>query len=173
MSKHCPVCSSEIVSPSGDADSTILFIGSCPSDEEIKYGRPFAGQIYPIFKRMLFKIAHIDLTATRQVLLWYHAKPTSKKALVNDCFVVSKDIVMRELIGKKIVALVGADAVKEFTGKSSDDLAGLDVTMFVDDSYKINNQRFFALPKETSIFRSWGEMQFSLENLQKFLNQYS
>lgn len=165
--KKCPVCNLDVCSPSGDVASDILFIGSCASEDEIRYGRPFAGQIYPIFKRMLFKIAHIDLTATRQILLWYHAKPTSKKALANDCFAVSKDIVLKEMNGKRFIILVGSDAVREFTGKSVDDLAGLDVTDFVDDSYKTNDQKFFSLPKETSIFRSWGEMEFSLRNLAK------
>lgn len=164
MSKLCPVCARETSQPYGDINSDILFIGSVANEDDVRYGRPFSGKVYPIFKRMVYKNSGIDLSSTRQVSLWYHAKPDSKKeALIAvDCFVVSKDIVLKEMLGKRLIVLVGADTCREFTGRGVDDISGLDVTPFVEDS---GSAIWFAIPKETQVFRDWGQLELDLKKL--------
>lgn len=169
---HCPVCSEQVIQAFGDVDSQILLVGSSPSEEEIKYNRPFTGHTIHIWKKELFKLAKIDLTATRQVLVEYH--DGIKKS---DCAQVSLSLVEKEFENKQIVILVGASAVKTFTGKSIDDVNGLDVTQEV---YEFQEEMlatqhpdmiFFAVSSPKSVFKSLGEVRFGLTQLGKVMEK--
>jgi uracil-DNA glycosylase len=162
---NCPVCSEPAVLSSGDKESDILFIGSEVSEDEYKYKKPFTGQTFHVFKKLLFQRAHIDLTATRQINLWYHPK------CKGDCQLVSLEQVEKEITEAKFVILVGADAVKYFTGLSVDNCNGLDITSEVAEEMTVGGRVFFALCSPQSVFRAHGEMYFGLDELSKWYQE--
>jgi uracil-DNA glycosylase family 4 len=164
----CPVCSERTVAPGGDKDAEILFIASVPGDEELAFGKPFVGFNGRLFKNELYREAGIDLAATRQVYLWFHKKSTKKQA--KDCLLVSNDIVDNEMIERKFIILIGSDAVKYFTGKSVDDVNGLDITSEVPGDYHDwGNTRFFALCNPNSAYVTVGELRFGLNKLKEWM----
>lgn len=165
MSQVCPVCSETVVSAYGDKESEILFIGSEVSEDEVKYHRPFTGQAFHIWKKLLFQRAHIDLTSTRMVNIWYHPKCKS------DCQLVSLEQVEKEIIDAKFVILVGADAVSYFTGLSVDNCNGLDITSEVAEEMTVSGRVFFALASPQGIFRAHGEIYFGLDELGKWYQE--
>ena len=167
MDKHCPVCTEPIILPYGDKDSEILFIGSEPTDDEVKYKRPFTGTVISIFKKELFRSAKLDLLSTRQVLLGIHQK------MKKDCYKVSSSIVEEELKGKKKIILVGADAVMFFSGLSIDNVNGLDITdeVFSYTSLEIpEDAEFYALCTPNMVYRSLGEFRFGINGLGEWLH---
>lgn len=167
--KVCPVCSERVIPAYGDLDSEILFVGSSPSEDEVKYNRPFTGSYFQIFRKELFKFSHLDLGSTRQVLVEYHEN--MKK---DDCRLVSMSVVEKELQDKKIVIIVGADAVRAFTGLSISDVNGLDVT---NEVYEFNSEnvpvgiKFFAIASPQTVFKSLGEFRFGLQRLGAWLEE--
>lgn len=164
---NCPVCAERVIGAHGDTDSEILLVGSAPSEDEIYFNRPFTGPTINIFRKELHKNAKIDLSQTRQILAHYHDK--LKKA---DCVAVSMSLVMKEIEGKKVVVLVGADAVREFTGLSVQDTNGLCVTdevrKFMEDE-KLHGVKFFSISSPQTVFRSLGEFRFGLIQLGKWM----
>lgn len=162
MSKHCPVCTEKIIPADGDVDAKILLIGSEPSEDEINYNRPFVGDTIRIFRKELLKLSGIDLMATRQVLINYHAKMKKE-----DCMKVSMSIVEAEMEGKSLIVLVGADAVRTFTGLSVQNVNGMDVTseVYSDIIEKYPQAIFFAITSPQTVFKSLGEFRYGLNNL--------
>lgn len=163
----CPVCSDEVVRMSGDVQSEYMIIGSVPSDEEIKYHKPFTGGTGQIFRRELFRHADIDLSTCRTALLWYHANNKN-----DDCLSISTEMIMEELPTKKVIILVGAQAVSYFTDLSVDKVNGLEITEYTklgDEKY-INPDfsRIFALVNPGTVFlRGVGELRFGLRAIKK------
>jgi uracil-DNA glycosylase len=165
MSKLCPACAEKTLHASGDSMSDILFIASVPGDDEIKFSTPFVGYNGKIFKSILFKRTGIDLLQTRYVYLWYHAKKSSKKA--QDCFAVSLSQVMNEFIYKKKIILIGAEAVRHFTGMAVDSVNGMDVTDQIEDAGDV---RYFAMVNPNTVFKSVGEIYYAMDKLKEWLN---
>jgi uracil-DNA glycosylase len=158
----CPSCSERTVPAWGDGD--ILFITSAPTDEEYQYGKPFAGKNRQMFSTLLYKHAKIDMNDIRAIPLWYHPKPRSKNWLENPCFLVSLELVLEEMEQYDRIVLVGADAVRHFTGRSIDAVNGCDVTDFIDAEGK----KFFALCSPGTVFTNPGEFYFALDNLKEW-----
>lgn len=168
---NCPVCSEKVVLPGGNKDSNILIIASVPGDDEINFGKPFVGFNGRIFKSELYKEAGLDLASIRQVYLWFHKKGTKKQS--KDCLLVSLEQVSKEIGGKDLVILVGADAVTHFTGLSVDDVNGFDVTNDVEGDYHDwGNTRFFALCNPNSAYITVGELRFGLKKLKEWIEEY-
>lgn len=162
----CPVCARTVVKPGGDTMSDTLFISSVPSDDELRFGVSYVGFSGKIFKNELYKATKVELNSCRHVYLWFHEKKATKKGA--DCFAVSIDAMQKELIYKTKVILVGADAVRHFTGLSVDDVNGLDVTEMVDDE---DGRRYFALCSPANALSSVGELRFALNNLNTWLKE--
>lgn len=163
----CPVCAEEIVRIVGDEQADILLIGSVPNEEELKYHKPFSGGTGQIFRRELFRNADIEINSCRLALLWYHENNKN-----DDCLEVSAELVIQEMIGRKYIILIGAQAVTYFTDLSVDKVNGLEITEAVrisDTEYINSNQsRVFALVNPSSIFaRSVGELRFGLKAIKK------
>ncbi len=164
----CPVCALPIIHASGFEDSPILIVGSSPTDEEQHYMKSFCGVSSRPFKRELFKTTGIDINACRVMLAWFHEKPTGKKK--SDCIRACYDYVQSQISGRKLVILVGADAVTMLTGLSINDVNGFDVTEHIIEPKE--NVRYFALVNYTSMFRSIGEMRFGLKKLKVWKDKY-
>jgi len=165
MGKHCPVCSDPVIVPFGDTDSDILIVGSVPSDDELESGRGFSDPVFSILKKDLFKAAGIDMNAVRKGYVWFHGKQSRK-----GCLEVSSSLVIEELKGKKVVVLVGADAVSFFSDLSVEDTNGLDVTDEVASRFDIDEgARFFALCSPTNVYRYVGEYRFGLSKLGEWM----
>lgn len=167
----CPVCSNEVVKVSGDKDAEIIIVGSIPDDEELQYHKPFSGRIGRIFRRELFKHADIDISFCRLAMLWYHANNKNK-----NCLLVSAEVVLDEMIGRKYIILVGAAAVSHFTDLSVDKINGLEITEGVrisDTQYLNSNEsRAFALVSPSTVFnRGVGELRFGLQNIKKLMEE--
>ena len=145
--------------------SEILLIASIPGEDELKFSRPFVGFNGKIFKNILFKYTGVDLLQTRFVYLWYHAKKGSKKS--QDCFAVSLSQVMNEFMYKKKIILIGAEAVRHFTGLAVDAVSGMDVTDQIEDAGDV---RYFAMVNPNTVFKSVGEMYFAMGKLKEWLN---
>ena len=87
-------------------------------------------------------------------------------------------LVMKEIEGKKVVVLVGADAVREFTGLSVQDTNGLDVTEEVGDYFGddvpdllkiLHGVKFFSVSSPQTVFKALGETRFGLTQLGKWM----
>lgn len=171
--KVCPVCAEKVILADGEEESEILLIGSAPTDDEVYYGRPFVGNTIRIFRKELIKLAKIDLGSTRQVLVECHDK--MKK---DDCRAVSLSLVEKELKNKKYIILVGAEAVRTFTGLSVQDVNGMDVT---DEAYEYQEElleqypgiKFFAITSPQTVFKSLGEFRFGLSQLGSWYGEYN
>ena len=172
MTNTCPVCNAETIAAYGDKESDILLVGSSPSEDEVKYGRPFVGSTIQIFKKEMFKNAHIDLSSCRQVFAEFHDKLKKK-----DCLLISLSKVEKEFAEKKFVILVGSSAVTAFTGLSILNVNGFEVTDevmeyqsdLIGDKYP--DLLFFAISSPQTVFKSLGETRFGLQNLGKWIEE--
>lgn len=168
MSAACPVCTAETVRIVGDEQADILLIGSIPNDEELKYHKLFSGATGQIFRRELFRNADIEINSCRLALLWYHENNKN-----DDCLAVSAEMVIQEMIGRKYIILIGAQAVNYFTvGLSVDKINGLEITEAVKisetDYINPNQSKVWALVNPSSIFaRGIGELRFGLQSIKR------
>lgn len=143
----CPHCNKDMVDPSGPKDSPILLIGEFPGDEEVKQSRPFVGPTGNVLRPEL-GYRGIDLTQLRVTNIWLH-KPNGNE----DCYNYGLQKCISEAKGKKIILLIGSDAVKEFVGKDASvyDLCGLEV-----ESHKLSAPTIMAILNPAIVFQKGG-----------------
>lgn len=129
MKQLCPVCAKNAVGCSGESNSSILIVLSHPDWADVMYGYPFAVDKRTnkttsgfVMRTECFKQG-FDLNSARCCCLWLHDDMTNEQ-----CFEVGKDMVLEEAKGRKAILLVGAQAVRYFTGYSVEDVNGLSVT---------------------------------------------
>jgi uracil-DNA glycosylase len=165
----CPVCSQKIILPRGNQNAKILIVGGLPTEEDIETNEPFAGQMGAILRRALMRNAKLDVMTIRRVLLHLHlpSKGTKKEIKLqnNNCLQIGHDLVIEEAQNKKLVILVGAQAVKHFTGMSVDDTNGLTVPC---EYWKAET---FAFVSPGSVFSTVGEMRFACGKLKTLLEE--
>jgi DNA polymerase len=122
MNEYCPICNYKMVPAVGPPKSDTLLIGEFPGEEEIKEGRPWAGEGGKILRAELAKagIAYVNCRATN---LWLHR--------MNDgCDMAFHiDALMKEVEGRKYILLMGSELSKLFLEKPVSDLSGT-VTKF-------------------------------------------
>ena len=159
----CPICKREDCVPTaGLRDSPILLIGEKPGDDEVKYGKPFCGASGGVLKAELAYFG-VDIKRLRICNLWLH-EPSKDKALDEKCLAYSAGKVVEEAKGKKVILLIGSDAVKYFTGYSVSKVAGLHVT----SSY-LSAPVIMAMPNPAEVFHKGGigEVRLSLQKFAK------
>jgi len=149
----CPECGSdECVPASGDKKSPALIVGAYPGHEEIKRGKPFVGGTGDIFQSELRKVG-LALNQFRITNLWLHAPNDSE-----ECFAYSKQKVIQEAKGRKLVLLIGKDTVKEFTGEDVSTVNGLIVKS------PLLSASILAMVQPTVVFhQSVGEVRFGIQ----------
>jgi len=152
----CPVCKTEnTVPPYGNKQSKILLIGEFPGEDEVKKGIPFVGATGQLLRQELAYIG-IDLQSLRRGNLWFHAPNKN-----NDCLKHGVEVIIKEAIGKKLILLIGSDAVKFFTGEKISEVNGL----VVPSDYF--SGVVMACIQPASIFQpkgTIGELRFALNN---------
>jgi uracil-DNA glycosylase family 4 len=116
----CAGCGTDkCVSPSGSLNSPFLIIGSYPADDEIKDGLPFTGKTGGVLKAELRR-AGLDYSQFRVTNLWKHIPNKNPKCLEDGA-----QSAIAEAKGKKLILLIGAEAVKFFCGVSVEGYNGL------------------------------------------------
>lgn len=158
----CPICGrDDCVPASGLKSSPILLVAEFPGKDEVKYGKPLCGASGGVLKAELSYLG-IDIKQLRICNLWLH-EPSKDKALDEKCLAYSASKVIEEAKGKKIILLIGSDAVKYFTGYSVSKVAGLKLT----SSY-FSIPIIMAMPNPAEVFHgSIGEVRLSLQKFVK------
>ena len=159
--KQCPICEGSYIPYMGDGD--VLILGSTPNEEELQYGKPFAGRNIALWKSHLMKYAKLDLHACRFGLLNTHS---SKKEFTAECQAYNEQLAREEIAQVSRVVLVGADSVKWLTSYKIGQVNGMDVTTLIDGG----DTRFFAMVTPATLFASQGEYYFAMERLGEWLN---
>ncbi len=124
MKMLCPVCGNTGVYGRGSGASGRLIILSHPDWADIVGGLPFS--IVPkkntggyVMQREMRRVG-LELSEFRTVCLWPHENIKD-----NRCMEAQEKLVLEEAKGKRIILLVGAQAVGHFTGYKVSDVNGL------------------------------------------------
>jgi uracil-DNA glycosylase family 4 len=121
--RRCTLCHSrsQIVIDRGDPEAPIMLISERPGDNEDMVGKPFVGRAGDLLDKML---AAIDLDSNRDVLIANvtkcrpEADRAPAKTEVEACMpFLEKQI---ELMGPRVIVLLGAVALKWFDPTRSD-----------------------------------------------------
>lgn len=124
MKMLCPVCGNTGVYGRGRTDSDRLIILSHPDWADIVGGLPFS--IVPkkntggyVMQREMRRVG-LELSDFRTVCLWPHENTKDIR-----CMEAQEQLVLEEAKGKRVILLVGAQAVGHFTGYKVSDVNGL------------------------------------------------
>lgn len=161
----CPVCGEKAFAPSGPGDSDILVIASSPNEDELHFGRQWAGQAMgQSWRKIVSEYLDEDPLTWRRCFLQFHDK--MKK---DECFLISLDLIKEEVKNKKLIILMGPDACEYFTGMKVSDVGGMDVTgegqtpLYFEDARVV-----FAMINPTMAFaKTIGELELSLKKLKE------
>jgi uracil-DNA glycosylase len=164
--KHlCPVDALEVVGCRGRSDSDILVILSHPDWADVIKGVPFAldeSERYAkttsgsVMQRECIR-AGIDLNMLRCCVLWPHKDMDDERCMQENL----NTVVLKEARNKRAILLVGAQAVKFFTGYNVDDVNGLQVS-----SPMLSAPIIYPLVNPSSVLikgAGVGEIRFGLE----------
>lgn len=168
----CPYCAETGLKDWGDLESSILLVGSAPSEEELHYSKMFYGATGQIFRREINKYGGVELSDCHITSLYVHDKP--KKKADQRCIKLGEDMCLEKIATKKFVVLIGADAVRWATGLSVDDVNGFDVTtdLLLSSQFYDDHTKFFAMVNPSSTWSSGlGEMRFALKNMRQWLTK--
>jgi len=151
----CPECGTdECVPPSGNKKSPVLLVGAYPGHEEIKRGKPFVGGTGNILQSELHKVG-MALNQFRVANLWIH-EPNG----LEECLSYSKQRVIQDARGRKLVVLIGKETVKEFCDEDVSTVNGL----ILGSLYL--SAPVLAMIQPTTVFhQSVGEVRFSIQRL--------
>ena len=169
-STTCPVCDEDIILPYGPKTSPILFIRSSPNEKEA-HTRPFSDRAGDILKREMYA-AGISLNECRQIVLWNH------KLQEAGCNEFCEFQLFPELKDKKLVILVGAEAVSYFTIGlyGVDEVKGLDISdeITVDvTEYADFDLHWTAMESPAIAFvKGVGELRFAIDFIKKFMDEH-
>lgn len=143
----------------------ILWLASRPTDEEYQYGRLIAGETGEVIRKEFLALAKIDPLTFSRASLWLH--PINLKN-ERGCFDVGLDTVLSFASDKRIIILVGADAVSHFTSLKVSDVTGLEVTSECNLFPKA--QHVFAMMSPGIAFsKGIGEVRFAINNIKSYL----
>jgi len=118
----CPICNSvECVPPSGNKESKILLIGDFPEKDEVQKGKLLVGRTGDILRSELGRLG-VDVRRLRACNVWQH-HPNNNE----DCYNLGLQIAIKEAKNKQVILLLGAGAVKIFTGENVRDVCGLNL----------------------------------------------
>lgn len=157
----CPTCQQEIIPPRGDKQSRWLLVFSEPQTERSFRDKRQTG--LDVIKKELAK-SGLGLSEFRLCWLWQHADNGN-----DDCYNAGRSVVLNEAKGKDVVVLIGTTPSQEFCGKSSDDVAGLQV-----DSVSLSAPIVFVLPKPEGVFvrgAGIGELRLACQKLERILHR--
>lgn len=160
----CPSCSEKVIMPS--KGNHILWLASRPTEEEARYGRLISGETGDVVRKEFLGQAKVDPLTFSRASLWLH--PIVKGKAGQGCFDIGLDTVLRFAEDKRIIILVGAEAVAHFTSLKVNDVTGLDVT-----------SECFLFPKAEHVFamvnpgiafaKGVGEIRFAINNMKEYL----
>lgn len=158
----CSFClRDDLVLASGQKTSPILVIGGFPGTDEIKRGKPLVGRTGTVLRMELARVG-VDLNRMRLTNLWLHPKLKPKDVTYQDCFDYGFEEAVKEAKGRKLILLIGADAVKTFTGYNVSEVTGLVVPS------KYLSAKVMCMVQPTTVFKeSLGEVRLSLKKFSK------
>jgi uracil-DNA glycosylase family 4 len=154
----CPYCDrDDLVLASGAKRAEILIIGGFPGDKEIQKGKPLVGKTGSVLRSELGRVG-LDMRQMRLCNLWLH--PNNKN---EDCKNYGKQKVMDEVKGRKVILLIGSDAVKEFCNENVSEVSGLEVK-----SPYFSAPLVFACVQPTTVWHGGlGEVRLSIQKFAK------
>lgn len=154
----CPICNRRLVKAYGYSRSDILIVGDEPSINELQTGVPFSGETGKVLRKEMARVG-MDLGSCRIMNLWTHKAWKKSDEHFDECFEMSRNLVLDEAKGKQAILLIGADTVQYFTGYKVSDVNGLQV-----ESNMLSAPVIFAAIQPTNVFRGgWGEVRFAIE----------
>ena len=117
---YCKECGRRLMLPEGPPSAAILLVADAPTQFDVKEGALWTGSGGEIL-RVELRRAGINYKSCRVANMWQHVKNT-------DCALdVHIDTVLAEMANRRAILLMGADAVKYFTGENVSDVSGLRV----------------------------------------------
>jgi uracil-DNA glycosylase len=163
----CPICESNIVSPSGDPSSNILLIGEFPGEDEMIAGIPFVGKAGYVLKKEIYR-NKVDYKRLRATNLWLHPSHKAKsrkkedqklaKDLNEKCLKYCMEQLLEEAQGKDAVLLLGSDSVKVLADRSVSEWAGLEIKSDYLDAHLI-----MCTPNPAQVYHvPFGEVRLSI-----------
>jgi uracil-DNA glycosylase family 4 len=157
----CAGCgTSQVVGAIGPEKSPLLIIGSAPGEDEIKAGLPFVGRTGNVLKNELRR-AGLDFHAFRICNLWQHMLNDKK-----ECQQAGAEAAIKEAKGRSVILLIGAEAVKFFTGLSVEGYNGLSVP-----SNYLSAPVIMACVQPTTVYHnSVGEIRLTISKLASKIN---
>jgi len=162
----CPICGSEdFIFPIGPRNAAIMIIGDKPTDNDIKYGKPFTEGSGTIL-RQEFAFRGIDTRQFRVTYLRSHISATKK--LSPKCFEIDALDVIKEAKNKKLIILISAEVVKYFTSQSVENLMGLMTTS------QLLSAPCFCMESLGSIFNRGGvvgEVRLSIQKISEYIKK--
>lgn len=111
-----------MLNPAGVPEAEILFVGDAPNGLDIKNDEVWTGPAGDIM-RAEFRKAGISSKNIRVTNMWRHPK-------TKDCNFEAYHLttLLHEMMNRKLVVLMGAEACKYFTDENVSDMNGLVVT---------------------------------------------
>ncbi len=157
---NCPVCNVPSIFHEGKSGSPYLLVLSKPYEQQSNgwRGKQLTG--IDVLQKEFFRVG-IDLNDFKIAYLNIHDGADEL------CYQAGRNSVLENAKGKKAVVLVGTEVSQEFCGKSSDDVAGLQV-----DSVSLSAPLVFVLPKPESVFvkgSGVGELRLACQKLSRRL----
>jgi len=119
LPKACPLCQAGLVHPRGPADSPILVVGDQPGWKEKMRGLPLVGETGEVLAAELTRVG-LALDDFRLTNLWLHD-------VAPDELEWHKTQLIRELSGRKLILVMGAQVVMALTGQKVSEVTGLEV----------------------------------------------
>lgn len=158
----CSACgTTECVAPHGSPSSPVLLIGSYPGEDEIKDGFPFTGKTGGVLKAELRKVG-LNYDEFRTINLWKHI-PNKR----DDCREDGIKSAVAEAVGKKIILLIGAEAVKYFCDASVEAHNGL----LLKSKY-LSAPYIMACLQPTTVFHgSLGDFRLTIQKFAKLVDK--
>jgi len=106
------------MAPEGPSNAYYLLVGDAPTQFDVKESKLWTGPGGEVLRAELRRggVSHLNCRITN---LWLHAK-------TKDCE-MHIDELLKEMIGKRAILLMGADAVSYFTGENVSDVSSLRV----------------------------------------------
>ncbi len=161
---NCKVCKTALVSPRGPVKSKLILIGDKPGQgEEVAWQLPThswdKNRAGLILEEEMSR-AGVAVGSYRLTNLWLHTPPAKKSDLYLQCYDEGVAAMMKELVGRKAVLLMGTQVVNYFTGFGSSQVSSLIV-----DAPDITAPLVMAMVNPASALReTLGEVRLAIEH---------
>ena len=146
-------CGRYIVDPIGLKTAKLLIVGDRPDYEDLQKNMPFLSKRGDVLREELGMVG-LDIRSCRLTFLWRHD-------IVKDCKPHMSDV-LREMVDRPFVLLMGAETLKAFNIEHSDLKTGLQVTsVFIPETtiaYVVTNP-----PQNSAV----GEFRLALKKLKR------